>query len=63
MANVASLGDSCPIVGCGSPVSKLDGPSLVCEKGHRLVNRDDPRGKSGVAAKSKREKEVEAQDG
>lgn len=41
--NVARRGDICTI--CGALVVRVDGPSVVCLRGHRLVNPDHPDGK------------------
>lgn len=41
--NAAHLGDPCPIHGCGKKLKKLsepDGRSLVCKRGHYIVNLD-----------------------
>ena len=43
--NSAHKNDPCPISGCKSLASREEGRSLVCQKGHRVVNLDAPKAK------------------
>jgi hypothetical protein len=34
------MGEPCPIYGCQAILTRRDGPSLVCGRGHWVVDRD-----------------------
>ena len=57
--NAARLGERCPLHGCGAKITERHGfsRSVICEKGHWLVDRDAPPA-HGVQQISPRQREV-----